>query len=246
MVRAIASLGVCVLVAVYGQTAPGPRFEVASVKPSGADPSSTSGIYTGHGRLDAHNVTLKRCIMGAYGVGPHQISEGPDWLDSDRFQILANADQPINDDAVLMAMLQGLLTERFHLVLHRETRTMPALILEVGKGPKLERAAAGEASTNTSTNNSGVTIEARNTGMNLFAQVLARNMDLPVVNHTELAGIFNFKLHWTPDSTRLAAGAADEASLFTAIQEQLGLRLRSQKAPVEVLVIDRVEKLSGN
>ena len=248
MVRAIVTFAACVAVALYGQVAAGPRFEVSSVKPSNADASSSAGIKTGHGRLDAYNVTLKRCIIGAYGVGPQQISGGPDWLDLDRFEILAKADQPIDDDAALMVMLQGLLAERFHLMLHRETRNISAFVLEVAKnGPKLEKAVAGEASTNTSTNNSGVTIDAHNTDMESFAKILARRTDLPVVNHTDLSGIFNFKLHWTPESTRPADNVSPEAvSLFTAIQEQLGLRLRSQKAPVEVLVIDHVEKPSGN
>lgn len=248
LVRALGVLAVCVAEAAYGQSAVAQRFEVASVKPSNADPSSTSGIKTGHGRIDAHNVALQRCIMGAYGVGPHQISGGPDWLESDRFEISAKADQPINDDAVLMVMLQGLLAERFKLVLHRETRTIPAIVLEVGKnGPKLEKAPPGEAGTNTSTSNTGVIIDAHNTDVDSFAKILARRTDLPVVNHTGLEGIFNLKLRWTPEGARPpGGGATEEASLFTAIQEQLGLRLRSQKAPVEILVIDHVEKPSAN
>jgi uncharacterized protein (TIGR03435 family) len=234
--------------AAYGQPAVTPRFEVASIKPSNVDTASSSGIKTAHGRLDGYNVTLKRCIMGAYSVGPQQISGGPDWLESDRYEILAKADQPINDDAVMMVMLQGLLAERFKLVLHRETRTIPALVLEVARnGPKLEKAGDGEAVTNTSTSKTGVHIDARNTDIDLFARILARKTDQPVVNHTGLKGIFNIQLHWTPESaTPPAGGAMEEASLFTAIQEQLGLRLRSQKAPVEVLVIDHAEKPSGN
>ena len=77
-VRAVAAVAVCVSGAVYGQSAVPQRFEVASVKPSKADPNSSSGIKTGHGRLDADNVTLKRCIVGAYGLGPNQILGGPD------------------------------------------------------------------------------------------------------------------------------------------------------------------------
>lgn len=247
-VRAIVSLLVCVSGAIYGQSAALRHFDVASVKPSNADPGSTSGIGTGHGRLDANNVTLKRCIMGAYGVGPLQISGGPSWLESDRFEISAKADQPIDDDAVLMGMLQGLLADRFKLVLHRETRNISALVLEVAKsGPKLEKAEAGESVTNTSTSNTRVIIDVRNTDMDSFARVLARNMDLPVVNNTELQGKFSFKLQWTPDSNRpVDGGTLEGASVFTAIQEQLGLRLRSQKAPVEILVIDHAEKPSEN
>jgi uncharacterized protein (TIGR03435 family) len=108
-------------------------------------------------------------------------------------------------DAVLMVMLQDLLAERFKLVFHRETRTIRALVLEVAKnGPKLQRAEAGEAGTDTSYINTGVRIDAHNTDMDLFAKVLAREMDLPVVNHTELEGVFNFRLRWTPDKARPA------------------------------------------
>jgi uncharacterized protein (TIGR03435 family) len=240
MFRAIAGLALYVYVAAFPQSAVSQQFEVASVKPSNADPSSSSGIRTGHGRLHAYNVTLKRCIMGAYSVGPHQISGGPDWLELDRFEILAKADQPIDDDAALMNLLQGLLAERFKLSLHREIRTIPAFVLEETKnGPKLEKAEAGEAATNTSTSHIGISIDARHADLDSFAKILARKMDLPVVNHTGLEGTFNFKLQWTPEGT-------DGVSIFTAIQEQLGLRLRSEKAPVEIIVIDHVEKPSEN
>ena len=179
--------------------------------------------------------------MGAYGVGPHEISGGPDWLDSDRFEILAKADRPTDDDDVLMLMLQSLLADRFKLALHRETRTMRAFVLELGKnGPKMEKAPPGESGTNTSSSNSGVVIKAHNTGMDAFARILARSMDLPVVNHTGLDGVFNFMLQWAPD------GSTDGPSISTALQEQLGLRLRSTKAPVEILVIDHLEKPSEN
>lgn len=208
----------------------------------------SSGIYTGHGRLDAENVTLKRCIMGAYGVGPHQIIGGPGWVQTEAFDIQAKTDQPIDDDAVLNEMLQRLLADRFKLVLHRETRTISALVLETGKsGPKLKKAEGGESSTNTWTDKNGVSIEAKNTDMDLFAQVLAREMDLPVVNETELKGLFDFKLHWTPENLRPSDDSGkDEVSIFTALEEQLGLRLHSAKAPVEVLVIEQVEKPSEN
>jgi uncharacterized protein (TIGR03435 family) len=86
--------------------------------------------------------------------------------------------------------------------------------------------------------------------MERFAEILSRQMDLPVVNHTGLEGAFNLKLRWTPESARLAKAAdsavPDGPSIFTAIQEQLGLRLHAQKVPVEVLVIDHAEKPSVN
>jgi uncharacterized protein (TIGR03435 family) len=222
------------------------QFEVASIKPSKAATDSTSGIYTGHGRLDAQNVTLLRCIMGAYGIGPREVSGGPDWIDSDRFDILAKADQPVNQDAALMVMLQTLLADRFKLAFHRETRTIQALVLEVAKnGPKLEKADPGEASTNTSGNNAGITIEARKLDMDSLARALARQTKMPVLNGTALEGTFNFQLSWASDQAAPLAGD-DRPSLFTAIQDQLGLRLRSEKTPVEILVIDHAEKPSEN
>jgi uncharacterized protein (TIGR03435 family) len=232
---------VFVSAAIYGQPASPKRFEVAAVKPSDADPSSTSGIGTKRGRLNANNVTLKRCIMGAYHMGRNQIIGGPDWLDADRFEIVAKSDQPTDGDAELMAMLQTLMAERFKLALHRETRTMQAYAIEVIKnGPKLEKADGGEGITESGRGR----LDARNTTMEHLAEILSRQMDLPVVNRTGLDGVFNLKLQWTPESARSSPDAGP--SIFTAIQEQLGLRLRAQKAPLEVLVIDHAERPLAN
>jgi uncharacterized protein (TIGR03435 family) len=246
MIRVIASLAVCISGAVYGQSAVGQQFEVAAIKPVAADSSSSSGITTGHGRINAGSVTLKRCIMGAYWVGPNQIFGGPDWLESDHFEITARAEQPVGDH-ILMGMLQTLLAERFKLALHRESRPTQVYVLEVGKnGPKLEKGEGGGSKTNSGRGD----IIAANATMDSFADVLSRQMDLPVVNHTGLEGVFNLKLQWTPESARPAKtvdGAAIEGpSIFTAIQGQLGLRLRAQKVPIEVLVIDHAEKPTEN
>jgi uncharacterized protein (TIGR03435 family) len=232
----------------WGQTAAVAQFDVSTVKPSAAASSDSSGINTHAGLVDARNVTLQRCIIGAYSVGPHQVVGGPDWAYADRWDIMGKADQPIGGDDILNQMLQRLLADRFRLTLHRESKILPAYVLEVDKkGPKLEKAEGGDSDTNTSTRRGGrVTIDAKNTDMDLFAQILARKMDLPVVNQTGLTGDFNFKLHWTPDSVPAQEQTGDDVSIFTALQEQLGLRLRSAKAPVEVLVIDHVEKPTAN
>jgi uncharacterized protein (TIGR03435 family) len=217
-----------------------PRFEVATIKPA-KDDAPTGGVYTGHGRMNADNVSLKRLVMGAYHVGPTQVAGGPAWFDSDRFHIVAKCPQDINDDDVLDTMEQALLADRFHLVLHRESRPLPAYVIEIAKGgPKLEKSPGGESSVTYTLN----TLLARNTGMDRFAYILSRSVDLPVVNHTALEGLFNFQLRWEPDSERTRPDAGP--SLFTAIQEQLGLRLRAEKAPVEVLVIDRAEHPTEN
>ena len=226
-----------------------PQFDVSTVKPSSAGSDATSGINTGHGVADGRDVTLQRCIIGAYSIGPHQVIGGPDWVYTDRWDILAKADQPIDDDDILNQMLQALLADRFQLTLHRETRILPAYVLEVDKhGPKMERADPGDSDTNTSTSNTGrVRIDVKRTGMDAFAQILARKMDLPVVNQTGLTGIFNFNLRWTLDSAPPSdRQTADNVSIYAALPEQLGLRLRAAKAPVEVLAIDHVEKPTPN
>ena len=245
MVRVVASLALWVSAGVYGQSAAGPQFEVASVKPSTADPSS-SGMSTGNGRLTAINVTLKRCIMGAYGVGPNQVFGGPDWLDSDRFEIVAKAEQPVGDH-ILMTMLQTLLADRFKLALHREAKPIEAYVLEVTKnGPKLKKGDGGGAKTS----NGRGDIVATNATMDRFAEILSRQMDLPVVNQTGLDGVFNLRLQWTPESARPGQLSKDVViegpSIFTAIQEQLGLRLHTEKVPIEVLMVDHAEKPTDN
>jgi len=225
---------------VHGQTDSNPRFEVAAIKPTTGDLlRGPSGINTGHGRIHASNVTLKRCIMGAYGVGPNQISGGPDWLDADRFEIVAQAEQPVDDDAALMAMLRTLLAERFKLSFHRETKSVPALVLETAKnGPKLEKAEDGAATTNSVRGS----IEATMITMRRFAEVLSRQTDLPVIDQTGLEGAFNLKLKWTLENAKTDSGP----SIFTAIQEQLGLRLQSRKMPIEILVVDHAQRPSEN
>jgi uncharacterized protein (TIGR03435 family) len=213
------------------------------VKPSLAESGNwNSGIVTRRESLRADNVTLKRCIIGAYGISPHQIVGGPAWLDSDRFVIDARAPAGTGGDQNLMLMLQDLLAERFQLLVHRETKTVSAYILEVVKNrPKLEKAVGdGDSSTNSSHGR----LDARHTDMDLFANVLGRNVELPVVNRTGLDGPFDFKLEWTPDGDRQRPDSAP--SIFTALQEQLGLRLRTGKAPLEVVVIDRAEKPAAN
>ena len=193
------------------------------------------------------NVTLKRCIEGAYGVGEDRVVAGPDWLDSDRYQITGQADRPVGDND-LMAMLQALLAERFKLVLHRESRRGESVVLEVAKGgPKLQLAPDGASA---SWKNMHDHIEATKITMGGFAGILARSLNLPVVDGTGLTGAFNFTLRWNPDNAdaleRDEAAAALESEMSTAIARQLGLKLTPRRIPLEVLVIDHAEKPSEN
>jgi uncharacterized protein (TIGR03435 family) len=229
-----------------GQSAAAPEFDVTSVKPSRSN--GWQGIDTMPGRIQANSITLTRAIREAYGVGPHQVIGGPDWMATDRWEIVARADRPVDDDDILMQMLRELLADRFRLALHRETRMLPAYVLEVDKkGPHMQPAEAGDSDTEMHGGRGGpTTLEARKTDMNRLAELLDWRMDRPVVNHTGLNGGFNFTLHWAPDNLRDADDEADDVSIYTAVGEQLGLRLRTAKAPVEVLVIDHVERPSEN
>jgi uncharacterized protein (TIGR03435 family) len=251
MIRSLAFLAVSMAGTLSAQPAAPPRFEVASIKPTPLDQyNGPSGIPTGHGRLRGMRVTLQRCIMGAYGIGPNQISGGPPWLGVDRFEIDAKTSGPLDDDALFMNMLQTLLADRFQLQFHRETRIMEALVLEVAKGgPKLEKAKGPESESSTSSRHGS--IDAKATTMAHLAEVLARGMDVPVVDGTGLSGAFDLKLTWSPEADRpVKPGEVTPPdtgpSLFTAVQQQLGLRLQRRKMPIEVFVIDRAEKPSEN
>jgi uncharacterized protein (TIGR03435 family) len=108
-----------------------PVFEVASIKPSEDPPGSISGIFESRGRINAKNVTLKRCVRGAYNIPEPQIMGGPKWVDQDRYYIEAKAAVPASDRE-LMLMLQPLLSDRFKLVVHREQRVLPGYRLVLG------------------------------------------------------------------------------------------------------------------
>jgi uncharacterized protein (TIGR03435 family) len=246
MARPLPSLALLLSFALYGQALP-PLFEVASVKLTPISQfEDASGITTRHGRLTAHNVTLKRCIMGAFSVGHNQVSGGPPWLDTDRFEIEAKAHQPIEDDAVFMTMLQSLLADRFRLAVHHESKTLQAYVLDVAKpGPKLEKTDNGLGNTNSSRGR----LDAQGITMDRLADTLSRQMDLPVVNRTGLTGVFNLKLEWSrenPGAAGTPKGDPDRPSIFTAIQEQLGLRLHSQKTEIETIVIEHAERPDAN
>lgn len=218
-----------------GQTLPAPAFEVASIKPSTAEPGSSSGITTDTGRIAGRNVTLKRCIRGAYGMPEAQIFGGPKWVDEERYDIDAKAAGRAGDHE-LMEMLQQLLAERFKLVIHRETRPLSGYALVAGK--KGITAKRSEPDTGSRTNSSRRSIEATGCSMGCLATKLAEVLHVPVADSTGLEGKFDFKLEWTPDDLQTA--------VLPALEEQLGLKLEGRKVPTEVIVIDRAEKASAN
>jgi len=230
-------------------------IEVASVKPSG-NPRADSNLDSVRGRLTATNVTLGYLIRFAYGVKDYQIERAPGWVDSALYDIAAKcADCKTAGLEEEKSMVRELLADRFHLTTHREAKPMRVYLLVVGKdGPKLTLHNDG---TGAKTRKGCGHLAGTRLTMDVFATVLSRELDTDVLNRTGLAGKYDLQLDWTPDSgpCRAAADspggspAADPSgwpSFNTALPQQLGLKLESAKAPVEILIVDRVERPTGN
>jgi uncharacterized protein (TIGR03435 family) len=226
-----------------------PAFEVATIKPAAPSSDGHTHInYPPDDRFSAINITLPALMQWAYGMPEKQILEGPSWLSSTRFDITAKVDpdeiKALSSEQITemkRRMVQALFAERFHMKVHRETRTLPAYDLVLAKGgAKLQL-----------TQSKGKSIgfgKSHFNGEGLTTAMIAEELSLiagrVVVDKTNLIGRYDFKLQWTPDD---AAATDDSApSLFTAIQEQLGLKLESVKGPVPVLVIDGIEQPSPN
>jgi bla regulator protein blaR1 len=220
------------------------EFEVASIRRANDDGDHDSNRDNAIFRT--HNLSLKRLISQAYGIDLRQIYGGPNWVDSDSYDINAR----IAGDAARLTgnevsqMIQSLLADRFKLVIHRETRQISGYELVVAKkGARMERAKP-DGHSDLHSNNTH--LKAENVTMENFAKSLSRNRDVGelVVDKTGLTGGFNFELDWMPErpDPRADASGDDRSSIFTAVQEQLGLKLESAKVPVPAIVIDRAEK----
>ena len=206
----------------------------------------------------ATNVRLKHLLVNAYGIREGQMFGLPGWADSLRYDVYAKVTDP--DMTVLrslsreqqQAMIAAILVDRFHLKMHTELKTLPVYELVVAKnGPKLKVSAVAPDTTgpgNMNVHNTDMTA----TGVKLsdLAGNLSFPLDRTVIDKTGLTGRYDFRLQWTADN--VANGAADNGAadappnLFTAIQEQLGLKLQSAKGPVDTLVIDHVEQPTEN
>ena len=281
---ALLPLAICARL-VYGQTETRPSFEVASIKPNNStSPGRRMGVPGD--RFIATNETVGALIATAYGASGlvpqpllrYQISGGPSWLDSDRFDIEAKA----AGDAVRGAegtrrkqvMLQTLLEERFKLALHHETKELPVYALVLARrdqtfGPKLRRSdvdCAALFAARRSSNppvavpavldpcSSGVSIAGVLGGgaltMKDLSFLFSKALDRAVLDRTGLTGAFSVEVEFAADGLPglptpppgVERPHTDSPSLFTAVQEQLGLKLETTTAPVDVLVIDHVEK----
>jgi uncharacterized protein (TIGR03435 family) len=226
---------------VEGQTA----FAVASIRPSGEPVKFESDGETKllPDTVTMRDVTIETCIKWAYGVQRAQVS-GPRILTSERYDIVAKADGPATDDQ-MKAMMQTLLTERFHLAFHREKKELRSFALMVAKGgPKLSQAGDDEVPYR---QNSAMGTVARATTMHEFADFLSGPTEKPVVDKTGLTGRWNFAFDFTKYMMDSPKGLDDFLSALNAtLQGELGLKLEAEKDVVDVMVVDRVEKASEN
>ena len=242
-------------------------FEVASIKPNAAnDHRVMIGLQPG-GRFFATGINTRLLIGQAFNVRDFQILSGPAWLATDRFDINAKAEgsgEQIKPEQ-LRPMLASLLAERFQLKYHEETREMPVYTLVAAKGgPKLTK-----SEVQTGTNPGPRTrmqmgrglINAKGATMAMLANQLSNQVGRHVIDKTGIEGNYDIELHWTPEPGQgfgsggpvpppppgaVSGAGGDGPTLFTAVQEQLGLRLESAKGPVKVIVIESIAKPSEN
>jgi uncharacterized protein (TIGR03435 family) len=225
-----------------------PSFAVAVIKLH--DPNSHRQGFDFEGsRYTVRNQSVASLVMFAYAVHPKQIVGGPDWVRTDRYDIEGKPDVPGEPSLKQQQeMLRKLLFDRFGLKIKREQRELPVYAIQLAKGrPKLTAAASpdSEADQNGEGHGTEMTQIYTSATMKDFAMGMNFFMDRPVVDQTGLTGKYDFRLRYTYDEVRTTDPNAPPG-LFTAIQEQLGLKLQPVKAPVDVLVIDHVERPSAN
>lgn len=227
-----------------------PRFEVASIRPHpGVVTVSSNNINGATYRGVA--ITLIDVVEDAYGVPYNQVTGGPGWASSDRFDVEAKA----GGDAALSwdrarPMLQTLLAQRFKLKVHREAKEVPAFDLVVAKGgPKFKENTdpnVQRPGTVTYGDASGMHVRATKAALARLIPQLSINLDRrPVVDKTGLGGAYDFMLDWARDNSPAAADGS-LPTLFTALQEQLGLKLEPSRTVLDMLVIDSAEKPTEN
>ncbi len=227
------------------------------------------------------NVPLRMMITFAYGVQRFQVSGGPDWIDSQRYDVMAKPDGPegptdlkkVPDqdfkvlEEQLKERMRSLLVERFQLAVHRDTKEGPVYAMVIAKGGLKVTESKDQSSGPKHIRNGRGQLIATRSSTEMMANVLSSVLGRPVIDRTGLTKNYDFELNWTPEPGEpggpgpapggpppsLGAGPGGASapdlsgpSIFTAIQEQLGLKLESTKGPVPVVVIDKVEKPSAN
>jgi uncharacterized protein (TIGR03435 family) len=231
-----------------------PTFAVATIKPSA--PDAVTGTQIRGNRFVTQGTTFVDIFKYAYNVHPGQVVGGPGWLRTEKFDVLADPEtdkRPSSDQ--MKAMVQQLLLERFHLVMHHEQNVLPVYALvKTAATPKLTKSTADPGGIPVVGYDPGGELQVGNATMANFATFLQRFvLDRPAVDQTGISGHFDLVLRWTPDNLRAGGKPGDSQedasappSLFTAMKEQLGLKLQPTKAPTDVFLIDRVERPSEN
>jgi len=234
-----------------------PSYEVATIKPSRPDERKTVAVQGT--RLVTTDTSLVDLMMFAYGVHQLQITAGPDWIKTDKFDLVMQPNMPGRaSTAQMRSILEKLLADRFQLKFHRAQTELPVYrIVQAKGGAKLTPTSAEASAQNTAA--IGFSEDAmivRDATLPEFASLMQRYvaLDRPTVDHTGLTGKYDFKLSWTPDFTQFNGRSpwptrSDQdagPSLYTAMQEQLGLKLEPAKELANTLVIDRAEKPSDN
>ena len=246
------------------------EFEVASIKPNNSGGHGIQ-IMMSPGRFVAKNVTAKILIMQAYNVKDFQVTGGPAWISSDHFDLDAKTGgeeepkdaKPTKEQMMAKAeqtrlMMQSLLADRFKLKSHDESKEAPVYALVVGKnGPKLKPTEPGTEGRQMMRMGHGQ-LSAKKVTMDALANQLANHVGRNVVNKTGLSGEFDVDLEWSPDPNQSgpfggpppgeAPPPVDSSgpSIFTAVQDKLGLKLEASKAAVKMIVVGSIEKPSDN
>jgi uncharacterized protein (TIGR03435 family) len=214
-----------------------PAFEAASVKPSAAGAMGMS-MTGGAGQLEWKDTSLSYFVQTAYHVHDYAYS-APAWLDSALFDVVAKL--PANGSSInrYPEMLQTLLADRFKLVIHRETKDLPGLALVADKkGLRIKPVEPGGSMWTTGTN----LVRTEKTTLAQFADALSTALNRPIKDFTGLPGVYDIKIQWAPDMPTSSDPTDLPGSVYAAVQE-LGLRLQVQKVPVEVVVVDHIERV---
>ncbi len=239
-------LVLCVAAAAQAQPAKPARFDVAVVRPvTLKESNSKSACFNNPLELRCISVTLKRCIGMAYNVSLNRITGGPSWVDSEKYYVAARTAKEHDEDA-MRAMWQTLLAERFKLVVHRENQVRPAMSLQVGPGgPKLKEG-AGEDGLKITRGQ----VHATNIKMGGFADALWKVMAFPVVDQTGLTGSYELTLQWNQLNVDVLPSYDGidllRKEITEGAAEQLGLTLKPEKLPIDVIVVDKAEKAKNS
>ena len=220
-------------------------FDVVSIKTPPPDAGPRTPMRVDAGRVMYTNMTVKTMIQLAYGVPDWKITGEPPWVDSFPYDVVGTFPTGVGKDQIPV-MVKSMLADRFGLVAELQTRPANVYALKPDKnGTKLKAAVANEQWSEGGVMNGGIfrgRMVLHNLTMSALAELLARQIGKPVVDQTGLDGIFDVNLKWAPSDMIDTSASQDGPSLVTALREQLGLRLQSAKAPVELLSVKRVNK----